>query len=63
MPACHYLEVRDDLPAHDLLKLLGADLAGGIAKRAIVRHVDEIRLRHVDSVVLHARSQRPGRTS
>ena len=51
----HYLEVRNDLPAHDLLKFLGADLAGGIAKSAIVCHVDEIRLRHVDPVVLHER--------
>ncbi len=54
-----HLQVRDDLPAHDGLELSRADLAGRIAQRAVARHVYEVRLGHVDPVVLHPASGGP----
>jgi hypothetical protein len=46
------LQVRDDLPAHDGLELPRADLARLVAQRAVARHAHEVRLGHVDPVVL-----------
>ena len=49
-----HLYVRDEFPPHDLLELLRANLAGRVAQLAVARHVHEVRLGHVDSVVLRA---------
>ena len=50
-----HLQVRDHLPAHDGLELPRAYLAGRVAQRTVARHVHEVRLGHVDPVILRER--------
>ena len=53
-PLITHLDVRDDLPAQDGLELPRTNLARLVAQRPVPRHVHEVRLGHVDPVVLRS---------
>jgi hypothetical protein len=51
-----HLKVRDDLATHNLFEFMCAYLSGIIAECAVARHVHEVRLGDVNSMVLRAQT-------